>query len=95
MWGVAGATWYVAFSFVEVVCAFLLIIGIWVRTAAVVLITGTVAGMVIYFGGASPQAIELSAIYILIYLLFVATGGGYFSFETAKYRRALRRASRD
>ncbi|MFI3324440.1 MAG: DoxX family protein [Rikenellaceae bacterium] len=95
MWGVAGATWYVTFSFIEVLCAFLLIIGIWVRTAAVVLITGTVAGMMIYFGASSPQGVELNAIYILIYLLFVATGGGYFSFETAKYRRTLRRASEE
>lgn len=85
--GIGGATWYVAFSVVEVVCAFMLIIGRWVRPAAVVLILGTLAGMIIYFGLTSTQTIELNAIYILIYILFVITGGGYYSMDEVYCRR--------
>ncbi len=91
MWGVGGATWYIAFSFVEVVCAFLLIIGRWVRSAAVVLILGTLAGMIIYFGGNSALIVELNAIYILLYLLLVISGGGYYSLDSVNWRRDKKR----
>ncbi len=87
LWGVGGATWYVAFSFVEVFCAFLLIMGRWVRPTAIVLILGTLAGLIIYFGGASPQTLELNALYILIYILFAVTGGGYYSLDMVGPRR--------
>ncbi len=91
MWGVGGATWYVAFSFVEVVCAFLLIMGRWVRSAAVVLILGTITGMIIYFGVEAARSIEINSIYILIYLLFVITGGGYYSMDAVSCRRVKKR----
>ncbi|MFR9523706.1 MAG: DoxX family protein [Rikenellaceae bacterium] len=91
LWGVGGATWYVAFSFIEVVCAFLLIMGRWVRAAAVVLILGTIMGMIIYFGASSPIMIELNSIYILLYLLLLITGGGYYSLDSVGCRRFLRK----
>ncbi len=91
MWGVGGATWYVGFSFVEVFCAFLLIMGRWVRSAAVVLILGTIAGMIIYFGGNSALTIEINALYILIYLLFVISGGGYYSLDSVSWRKVRRK----
>ncbi len=91
LWGVGSATWFVAFAFVEVVCAILLIMGRWVRSAAVVLVLGTAAGMIIYFEARSQQMIELNALYILIYLLLVITGGGYYSLDAASCRRWTRR----
>ncbi len=94
LWGVGGATWYVIFSFVEVVCAFLLIMGRWVRSASVVLILGTISGMMIYFGSNSALMIELNALYILIYLLFVICGGGYYSMDAARSGRWIRKTVR-
>ncbi len=90
LWGVAGATWYVLFSFVEVTCAFLLIMGRWVRAASVVLILGTLAGMIIYFSVNALQSIELNALYILLYLLFVITGGGYYSLDSNYYKKRIK-----
>ncbi|MFI3316060.1 MAG: DoxX family membrane protein [Rikenellaceae bacterium] len=86
LWGVAGATWYVAFSLIEVICAFLLIIGRWVRLSSAVLILGTLAGMIFYFGLSTPLVIELNAVYILLYLLLVITGGGYYSMDRVRCR---------
>ncbi len=94
LWGVGGATWYVAFAFVEVVCAFLLIMGRWVRSSSVVLILGTLAGMIIYFRTNTSTAVELNSLYILIYLLFVITGGGYYSIDAARYRRWVHRPTK-
>ncbi|MFI3285667.1 MAG: DoxX family protein [Rikenellaceae bacterium] len=91
LWGIAGATWYIAFSFVEVACAFLLIMGRWVRSVAVVLILGTLAGMIIYFNINSSQSIELNALYILIYLLFAITGGGYYSLDANYYKKRFKK----
>lgn len=93
LWGVGGATWYVLFSFVEVLSAFLLIMGRWVRATAVVLILGTVAGMIIYFGSASAATIELNAIYILLYLLFLISGGGFYSMDGVGLRHFRREKS--
>ncbi len=91
LWGIGGATWYVAFSFIEVLCAFCLIMGRWVRLSAVILILGTISGMIVYFGYNSPLLIELNAIYILIYLLFVITGGGFYSLDSTRIKRVMRR----
>ncbi|MFI3332296.1 MAG: DoxX family protein [Rikenellaceae bacterium] len=94
LWGMGGATWYVAFSFIEVICAFLLIMGRWVRSAAAVLILGTLAGMIIYFGSNSSLMIELNALYILIYILFLIGGGGNYSID-ANYKYRDYRAKRE
>ncbi|MFR9502883.1 MAG: DoxX family protein [Rikenellaceae bacterium] len=90
LWGMGAATWYVAFSFVEVLCALLLIIGRWVRPTAAMLILGTIASMIIYYGTLSSLTIELNSLYTLIYILFFITGGGYYSFDFARQRRINR-----
>ncbi len=89
MWGIEGATWYIALSVIEVVSAFMLIIGYWVRTAAVVLIMGTVSVMILYFRYSSPIFVELQSLYVMIYILFLITGGGYYSMDRARARRRI------
>ncbi len=87
MWGIEGATWYIALSVIEVVAAFMLLIGFWVRSAAMVLIIGTISVMILYFRHSSPIFVELQSLYVMIYILFIITGGGYYSMDSARARR--------
>ncbi len=87
MWGVSGATWYVVLSGVEVVGAFMLIIGRWVRGASVMLIGGTMWTMILYFKSSTPLFVELQSLYVMIYILFLITGGGYYSMDRVRYYR--------
>ncbi len=90
-WGLSGATWYVALSAIEVIAAFMLIIGYWVRSAAMMLIVGTVSIMILYFRFSSPLFVELQSLYVMLYILFLITGGGYYSMDRARARRRLTR----
>ncbi len=79
--GIGGATWYILLSFIEVICAFMLIMGYYVRLAAIALILGTISVMTLYFKNGSPLFIEMQAINVFIYIFFIFTGGGLYSID--------------
>lgn len=86
-WGMAGATWFVILSSIEVTCAFMLIMGYRVKLASATLIVGTIMALMIYFKDSSATFLNLQILYVFIYIYFLISGGGLYSFDYARARR--------
>ncbi len=86
-WGMAGATWFVILSAVEVTSAFMLIMGYRVRLAASALIVGTITALAVYFNDSTAMLLNLQILYVFIYIFFLITGGGLYSFDYSRSRR--------
>ncbi len=82
MWGIGGALWFLLIASVEVGCALLIIIGLWVRFAAGVLLTGSVAIIAAYFHSLSTLEVELQGLYSVIYIVLLIGGGGLYSLDS-------------
>ena len=75
--------------FAEVFCSIFISLGLFTRPASLVLIINmAVAAFIAHAGGGFGDR-ELAVLYLLIYLLLFATGGGRYSLDRLVKRRKL------
>jgi putative oxidoreductase len=75
-----SASFYLAI-FAEVICSFLLILGLFTRLAIIPLLITMLIVVVVVNKGREFGDIELPLLYIFIYLLLLATGAGKYSVD--------------
>ncbi len=80
---ISSPTWFILFGVIETLAAVMIIIGWRVRLASIILITGTVFALSVYFPNTSLVTLELNAIYVFIYIYLFIAGGGYYSLDNA------------
>lgn len=91
--GVGPVTSMALAIFAEVVCSFLVMIGLATRLAAIV-VTGTFMVIVNIVHGADPiKEKELALVYLLTFAVIVLTGPGRFSIDTMLKHAWLKRRS--
>lgn len=83
--GLGSALSLVLIVFAEVVCAGLLVLGLWTRTALIPLIIGMAVIAFMVKGDADFKEKELALVYLFAFVTLLFTGSGRFSIDRISF----------
>lgn len=84
--GLGAAVSLVLILFAEVLCAALVVLGLWTRIAVIPIIIGMAVAAFMANGGQPFAKQELGIVYMMMFIVIFFTGSGRFSIDRLSFR---------